>query len=109
MCGAFPYLPEALGGIFSARALEDLGAARVLGEELGHIVDGAIDNDPEPFFFGLVLGDLSGCVLFRHLWGRWLEARQSWGWLLAGEKSGGVLTQRIDDCVSRSGRKENRL
>jgi hypothetical protein len=63
------YLPKALGGVFTAGALEDLGAARVLSEELCHIVDGAIDNDPEPFFFGLVLGDLSGCVLFRHFVG----------------------------------------
>lgn len=40
------YLPEWLGGVLAGHSLEDLGAAWVLVDKLGHVVHLVVDDDP---------------------------------------------------------------
>lgn len=46
-CGlaATTYLPELLRGVLAGDALEDLGAAGVLVDEVGDVVDAVVDDD----------------------------------------------------------------
>lgn len=54
------YLPELLRGILARNALEDLGSAGVLVDELGHVVDVAVDDDVEALVGRVVGGDVGG-------------------------------------------------
>lgn len=50
------HLPEALGNILAGATLEDLWATGVLISKLGHIVDAAVNDDPQ-LAVGLGVGD----------------------------------------------------
>ena len=61
-----PYLPELLRGVLASNALQDLGTARVLVDELGDIVDVAVDDDVEALVWVVVGGDVCGGEGFGH-------------------------------------------
>lgn len=54
------HLPELLRGILARNALEDLGAAWVLIDEVGHVVDAVVDDDIEALVGRVVRGDVGG-------------------------------------------------
>jgi hypothetical protein len=54
------YLPKLLGGVLARYALEDLRAAGMLIDEVGYIVDIAIDNDVEALISSVVGGNVGG-------------------------------------------------
>lgn len=60
------YLPELLGCILSSDALEDLRTTGVLVDEVGHIVDAAVDDDIHALVGAVVGGDIGRGERLRH-------------------------------------------
>lgn len=59
-------LPKLLRRILPRDALQDLRAARVLVDEVGDVVDAAVDDDVEALVGRVVRGDVGGGELLRH-------------------------------------------
>lgn len=60
------YLPELLRCILASHALQDLRAARVFVDELGHVVDIAVDDDVQALLGAGVGGDVGRGECLRH-------------------------------------------
>ena len=52
------YLPELLGCVLAADALQDLGSAWVLVDKAAHLVDAIVDDDVQPLLHRVVLRHL---------------------------------------------------
>ena len=60
------YLPKLLRSILASNALQNLGSARVLIHEVGHVVDVGVDDDVEALVGAVVGGDVCGGEGFGH-------------------------------------------
>ena len=60
-------LPELFGRVFAGDTFEDLSAARVLVDKIGHVVDGVVDDDVHALVGGVVGRDVGGGDCFGHL------------------------------------------
>ena len=59
-------LLELLGCIFSRHALENLGSAWMIVQEIRHVVNAAVDDDVQSLVGTVVLRDFCRCECFRH-------------------------------------------
>jgi len=62
----WPYLPELLARVLAARSLQDLWAARVLGDKIGNVVNIVVDDNPVALRIVLVLRYLLDAILAGH-------------------------------------------
>lgn len=58
-------LPKLLGRVLAGHALQDLGAARVLVDEFGHVVDGGVDDAVQDGLVGSLLCGVDGLGIGR--------------------------------------------
>lgn len=63
------YLPELLRGILPSNTFKDLGATRVFVDEVGYVVDIAVDDNVEALIRGVVGGNVSGRERLGHFEG----------------------------------------